>query len=91
MTRFVFSAGAIVVAGAAFGACAPASPPTQPAGPEPPIAAVHRSKCGACHKLPAPGTRTRAHLEDAFARHRKRVRLSEDEWAALVDFLARPE
>jgi hypothetical protein len=55
------------------------------------IAALHTSKCGSCHSAPAPKTRTREHLEDAFARHKKRVHLTGDEWAELTDYLALPE
>ena len=54
------------------------------------IASMHVSKCGCCHTLPAPQTRTRDHLEDAFARHKRRVHLTPDEWAAMVDYLAMP-
>ncbi len=55
------------------------------------IAAVHVSKCGACHTLPGPRTRTREHLEEAFSRHRRRVRLTKDEWSAMLDYLAMPD
>ena len=55
------------------------------------IAAIHVSKCGACHTAPDPKTRTRGHLEDALSRHRKRVRLTSDEWAEMIDYLAMPE
>jgi hypothetical protein len=37
---------------------------------------------------PETGKRTRAELESAFVQHRARVRLSEDEWRKLVDYLA---
>jgi cytochrome c5 len=49
-----------------------------------------RSKCGACHVPVAPATRERAQLETALGRHRTRVRMSEPEWRAVIDFLARP-
>src|ERR1700733_9772937 len=55
------------------------------------IATVHANKCGSCHTLPAPKTRTREHLEDAFSRHKKRVRLTREEWATMIDYLAMPE
>jgi hypothetical protein len=55
------------------------------------IAAIHVSKCGACHTSPDPKTRTRGYLEDALSRHRKRVRLTSDEWAEMTDYLAKPE
>lgn len=73
-------------------ACAAATPPgTSSESAEHDIAALHTSKCGSCHTAPAPKTRTREHLEDAFARHKKRVRLSGEEWAELIDYLALPE
>lgn len=55
------------------------------------VAAIRSSKCGVCHSPPKPGSRTRAHLEDAFTRHRTRVHLSNDQWAAMIDFLAGAE
>jgi hypothetical protein len=55
------------------------------------MAKVHASKCGSCHTPPDPGTRTREHIEDAFSRHRKRVLLTNEEWAMMVDYLAIPD
>jgi hypothetical protein len=55
------------------------------------IATVHTSKCGSCHAPPAPKTRTRDHLEEALSRHKRRVHLTREEWAAMVDYLAMPE
>ncbi|HZU81940.1 MAG TPA: hypothetical protein VE987_03440 [Polyangiaceae bacterium] len=55
------------------------------------IAAIHASKCGRCHAPPEPKTRTREHLADAFGRHRTRLRLSAEQWAALVDYLGAGE
>jgi hypothetical protein len=52
------------------------------------IARIHRAKCGSCHVRVEPGERTRAELEEAFTRHRKRARLSEEQWAQMVDYLA---
>jgi hypothetical protein len=54
------------------------------------VAAIHKRKCGACHVLPEPGSRTREHLEDAFTRHQRRVHLTADEWSAMVDYMAAP-
>jgi len=54
----------------------------------PPIASVWRSRCGACHVRVEPRTHSREQLEKALARHRKRVRLREDQWQELVTFLA---
>jgi hypothetical protein len=55
------------------------------------VAAIHTAKCGNCHVPPEPKSRTRAHLEDAFTRHRTRVHLSDEQWAAMIDYLAGPE
>jgi hypothetical protein len=75
----------------AVAACAAAPSPGTSEPERPAIAAVHVSKCGSCHTRPDPRSRTREHLEDAFARHKRRVRLTSDEWAAMVDYLAVPE
>jgi hypothetical protein len=75
----------------ALAACA-AAPSAGSSEPErPAIAAVHVSKCGSCHSLPDPRSRTREHLEDAFSRHKRRVRLTRDEWSAMIDYLAAPD
>ena len=63
------------------------SPPASSAD-APPIASLHSSRCGRCHVPPEPKTHTRAELETAFGRHRGRVHLSQDEWQAMIDFLA---
>jgi hypothetical protein len=71
-------------------ACAPAESST--AAPEPnAIARIHRTRCGSCHVRVEPGERTRAQLEAAFPRHRKRVHLTEEQWAEMVDYLAAHE
>jgi len=68
------------------------SPSGTASSPEPsPIARIHKAKCGACHQRVEPGQRTRAQLEDAFTRHRKRVHLTEEQWAQMVDYLAAPD
>jgi hypothetical protein len=67
----------------AVAGCTPASAPDAE-----PIAAVHRAQCGRCHTPPEPHHLAKSYLEDAFARHRGRVHLSPDEWAAMVDYLA---
>lgn len=66
-------------------ACAPAAAPDGP-----PIAAVHRHQCGKCHAPPSPGSHSREEFESAFGRHHKRVHLTEEEWQAMVDYLAPP-
>jgi hypothetical protein len=61
----------------------------QPAAPDaPPIASLHTTRCGRCHVPPEPKTRSRAELETVFGRHKSRVHLSQDEWQAMIDFLA---
>lgn len=52
---------------------------------------VWRSKCGSCHVPVKPGSHPRDELETVLRRHRKRVRLSDDQWAELVNFLAPPK
>jgi hypothetical protein len=47
-----------------------------------------KGKCGACHVRVPPGTRSRGTIEAAATRHRKRVRMTEPQWANLVEFLA---
>ncbi len=54
------------------------------------VAAIHKAKCGRCHTRVEPGLRTHDHLEDAFKAHRKRVPMSEDNWALMIDYLAAP-
>jgi hypothetical protein len=73
------------VCGWSAAACAPASSPDAS-----PIAALHTRECGRCHTPPAPKTHTRAELEDAFGRHRKRAHLTPEEWQAMVEYLAAP-
>lgn len=75
-----------------LGACAAATPRDGSTAPaESAIATIHTSKCGACHTPPDPRTRTRAYVEEALSRHRKRVRLSSEEWAEMTNYLAIPE
>jgi hypothetical protein len=59
-----------------------------PEGSGPRIAETHRAKCGNCHVRVEPGTRSREVLEAALSRHRKRVHLTEAEWAELLEYLA---
>ena len=67
----------------ALGGCAQAAAPDAP-----PIAAVHRARCGKCHRPPEPGSHPRAFFEEAFTRHQKRVNLTPAEWTAITDYLA---
>jgi hypothetical protein len=52
------------------------------------IAAIHRSKCGSCHAPVEPGSLQHDHAEAAMQRHRRRARLSERDWAGMVEFLS---
>ena len=94
---FIFGLAALLTGVAAVGcggapgtAATPATPVETTAAVSPPIAEVHRARCGACHVRVEPGTRTREQLETAFSRHKKRARLSDEQWAALVEYLAAP-
>jgi cytochrome c2 len=78
---------AFAVVGCAPAASAPAAAPSADAT-APAMAELHTRKCGACHTVPEPRTRSRPHLEDALARHRKRVRLTEEQWHAMIEYLA---
>ena len=72
-------------------ACAPAAAPDgsgERSGERPPIATVHRHQCGRCHAPPPPGSHSREEFETAFGRHHKRVHLTDEEWQAMVDYLA---
>jgi hypothetical protein len=69
--------------GSLAAACAPAAAPDGL-----PIAAVHRHQCGKCHAPPPPGSHSREEFETAFGRHHKRVHLTQEEWQAMVDYLA---
>lgn len=51
------------------------------------VAEIHHTACGNCHTRVEPGERTRPYLEKALARHRTRVKMSESDWALLVDYL----
>lgn len=80
------------LAGLGLGLLASACAPAPTLGPDaPPIAHVWVSQCGRCHARVEPGSHTRSELTEALSAHRKRMRLSEAEWAQMVDFLARKE
>jgi len=74
------------VLGVATAACESQRPAESTSTPE--IASLHQRKCASCHRLVEPSTRSRAAIEDAMSRHGKRVRLSQNEWRALVEYLA---
>ncbi len=52
------------------------------------IVAIYHSHCGACHRPVAPGTEPSDRLQAELVRHRKRARLTDQEWAGLGAFLA---
>ena len=64
--------------------------PGRSASDQPPIARVHAGACGSCHRRVEPGMRSRAALETALSRHHRRVHLTDDEWRAMIDYLAKP-
>jgi hypothetical protein len=47
--------------------------------------------CARCHAPPEVGQHARAELEDILSHHRTRARLTEEQWAMLVDLLAKPD
>ena len=61
---------------------------TQAAMAMAPIASVHRRKCGNCHTRVEPGSLPRATIEAAMIRHRRRAKLTEGQWAELIEFLS---
>jgi hypothetical protein len=81
---------AAALAATALAACASEPSPVVRAASisHPHAAEVWADKCGACHVPVEPGTRPRAVIEAAMARHQKRAKLSQDEWRELVEFLA---
>jgi hypothetical protein len=51
------------------------------------IVAVDRGHWGACHRPVAPGSEPSDRVHAELIRHRKRARLTEQEWAGLDAFL----
>jgi mono/diheme cytochrome c family protein len=78
---FTWSAGC-GTAGAG-GSAAPESEATH-------IAVIYRNRCGACHRPVAPGSEPGDKLHAALLEHRKRTRLTEQEWSGIEAFLAPP-
>jgi hypothetical protein len=87
----------------AFGLAACSTPATTTAAADPtaqtrttealvgdarPISQIHASKCGSCHVPVQPGTRSRDQIEAAMSRHGKRLRLTQAQWTAMVEYLA---
>src|SRR5215472_5434090 len=83
----VLTAG--IVGAAALAGCSTESPgPAKTPTGSSEIARIHRARCGACHVRVEPGQRSRHVLDSALSRHHKRVHLSDEEWGALVNYLA---
>jgi len=73
-------------------ACASGTPHTAAhEGGERAIASIHARKCANCHMPPEPQSRTRSEVVSARGRHRNRVRLTDEEWDAMTDYLAAPD
>ena len=89
--RSLLASAMCAMAMAAAACSAPGSAASAASPSQSPIAHIHKAKCGACHVRVEPGERTRAQLQDAFTRHRKRVHLTEEQWAQMIDYLAAPE
>ena len=89
---FNFVSRLVLASSLVLAACAGtsgSSGPPEPAAPgQEQVARVYHSRCGACHVRVERGEKTRAQLESALARHRSRVRMSEDDWGKMVDYLA---
>ena len=90
VAAIAWALGGCAPAGEPFGASA-ASGPQAPARDAQPVAAMHRARCGKCHRPPEPGSHPRAFFEEALARHQNRVHLSPEEWSAITDYLAAPD
>ncbi|HVT09279.1 MAG TPA: hypothetical protein VHO67_17585 [Polyangia bacterium] len=94
---FCASMGPLALGMSSAGCSAPAAVASRPeqgswSGPAAPadrahIVAVYQSHCGACHRPVAPGSEPSDHVHAELIRHRKRARLTEQEWAGLDAFL----
>jgi hypothetical protein len=85
----------LAILSVALSACAASGPgattgAASDTGGERPIARLHASKCGSCHVPVAPGTRSREAVERAMERHGRRVRLTAEQWTAMIEYLAPP-
>jgi hypothetical protein len=86
MGRRFLTAAFLAGACACAGSTANGPPPAERTS----AADLHARKCGRCHLPPKPKTRPRSDLERAAFRHRNRVKLTEAEWNAVIDYLAIP-
>jgi hypothetical protein len=53
------------------------------------VAEIHHASCGGCHLRVEPGQRTRGELEKALSKHHSRVKMRDDQWVLLIDYLSR--
>jgi hypothetical protein len=92
MRSFVWPAAVVIVlAIVSAQGCAARAPESRKAeAMNEPIATVWRTRCGACHRRVEPHSVGASHAEEALARHRNRVRLSEEQLIALESFIAKP-
>jgi mono/diheme cytochrome c family protein len=88
--RLPIAAIVSVILGSCATSGAPAGPPPGPGSEATHIAGVYRSRCGACHRPVAPGSEPADKLHTELLAHRKRTRLSEDDWRGLEAFLSAP-
>lgn len=86
VTTFATVLGALGIFAAAAAACGGRRAAPIPAKYAD-VAEIHHASCGNCHVRVEPGKRTRAQLEKALVRHRSRVKMSEREWALIIDYL----
>jgi hypothetical protein len=59
-----------------------------PLPPSDAIVAIHKSKCGSCHTRVEPGSMARTTAESAMSRHRRRAKLTEQQWEEMIDLLS---
>src|SRR5258708_6983895 len=59
-----------------------------PSPPSEAIVAIHRSKCGSCHTRVEPGSIARTTAESAMMRHRRRAKLTAQQWEETGDPLS---
>ena len=52
------------------------------------VAEIHHGSCGGCHVRVERGERSREYLEKSLAKHHTRVRMSDEQWALLIDYLS---
>ena len=101
LVRFLLLLATLMASLAGAGCSAPAAVANRPQGgswsapvggtDREHIVAVYHSRCGACHRPVAPGSEPSDRLQSELLRHRKRARLTDQEWAGLGAFLSARE